>query len=696
MGTTTPNFNLFKPNGADLVNVTTDLAANFDKIDAHGHNGTSVANTPAGTIAATNVQDAINELDGDRVAEAAARAGTNGGASIDPYVQGARPDYTGRVGTTGTGTDNRAPIQAALDAACNMNDSTYFGYLTRRSTTVKLAPGHYWVSAPSSGEPSLSIPAGVTFDCSDATLYCDYPASGTLQWSAIMLGQYSQLHIGRLVNSGKVSVPNANLVYDGVRMVLTDNHSKVIGYKDSEISGFQGAGVRGIGAWITYVKGVRITGNRFGVIASHFGDGFTYVMPGKTLVQLQNLRFATDLWIDDTIIVNCRNGGLIAGASGDAADINATSFDTYGAVVSLKNSTIENIGTYAAKVINASAFRMDSCHIEETGAGDGVLWLDTVRVVTIDNLVYNLEGRTITLPDGSSGVAFPSDFFKFANVQQFALESFYVHIGAGFNPTMRMANTTPGHFQVGGIYYSADVWAAGTIPSSVGNTAISGKYNSRHLILNGTHLWEDTTGLLRRKTSAPASAIDGTPLGNVIGPAGAAAVAYLKPTAALAETIPRATTPLSNAAAGTSGTLRLQAIALPAGTVVTGISFLSGTQAAVAPTHQWFALYDSSRVCLAVTNDDTTTAWGANTAKALNLTAPFTTTYSGLYYIGLLVTVSTTMPSWYVSTSDAVVTGLVPILGGNTADTGLTVPHTLPFTAGAITASAQIRYGYAT
>jgi hypothetical protein len=38
----TPNLNLRKPTNNDTVNVTTDLAENFDKIDAHAHSGTYV------------------------------------------------------------------------------------------------------------------------------------------------------------------------------------------------------------------------------------------------------------------------------------------------------------------------------------------------------------------------------------------------------------------------------------------------------------------------------------------------------------------------------------------------------------------------------------------------------------------------------------------------------------------------------
>lgn len=81
MGTNTPNLNLFKPASSDRVDVAADLATNLDLIDAavagkaatgHTHSGTNVAFTPAGTISATNVQAAIEEVATDAAAALAA------------------------------------------------------------------------------------------------------------------------------------------------------------------------------------------------------------------------------------------------------------------------------------------------------------------------------------------------------------------------------------------------------------------------------------------------------------------------------------------------------------------------------------------------------------------------------------------------------------------------------------------------
>ena len=115
-------------------------------------------------------------------------------------------------------------------------------------------------------------------------------------------------------------------------------------------------------------------------------------------------------------------------------------------------------------------------------------------------------------------------------------------------------------------------------------------------------------------------------------------------TGAIAETIPGgaghgATT------GGATGVVHLHGIYLPKGVTITTISFVSGAQAAVTPTNQWFALCNSSRTVLRVTTNDTTTAWAASTVKPLNLTSTYTTTYSGLHYLACCVTAGT-VPSF--------------------------------------------------
>lgn len=134
----------------------------------------------------------------------------------------------------------------------------------------------------------------------------------------------------------------------------------------------------------------------------------------------------------------------------------------------------------------------------------------------------------------------------------------------------------------------------------------------------------------------------------------------------------------------TSGTLRVVAIGLIAGEVVTTIGTVSA-DAASSPTNQWACLLDRDLNVLAKSTDRTTEAWGATTYKGFDGgTFPFTVTTSGLYYLGLVV-VATTPPTLRIATNTTGLTAIAPITVGNST-TGLTNPASLGATAAALTA----------
>lgn len=150
---------------------------------------------------------------------------------------------------------------------------------------------------------------------------------------------------------------------------------------------------------------------------------------------------------------------------------------------------------------------------------------------------------------------------------------------------------------------------------------------------------------------------------------------------ALYETFDRNLCDEVNTSLLSSGRLSLAAIYLPAGTTINSISFWSATTAAGTPTNQLFGLFDSSYNLLRSSANDTTTAWAANSRKTLALTSAFTTTYSGIHYLGIMVT-ATTVPT--IKGNTAKVGGQLnagaPTMGG-TSTTGLTTA--LPATAAA-------------
>ncbi|MCX4661509.1 right-handed parallel beta-helix repeat-containing protein [Streptomyces uncialis] len=152
-----------------------------------------------------------------------------------------------------------------------------------------------------------------------------------------------------------------------------------------------------------------------------------------------------------------------------------------------------------------------------------------------------------------------------------------------------------------------------------------------------------------------------------------------------------------------SGVLYLVPLWLPRGAVISNIAFVSGATAGAGLTNHWFTLHDRARVALARTADATTAAWAANTAKSLALAqttagaaSSYTTTYSGLHYLGVMVA-GTTPPS-LLGEGRCVAQGTVsPGMGGtNTAQTAPPTVTAGAFTAAAFAAAPILAYAYTT
>lgn len=172
-------------------------------------------------------------------------------------------------------------------------------------------------------------------------------------------------------------------------------------------------------------------------------------------------------------------------------------------------------------------------------------------------------------------------------------------------------------------------------------------------------------------------------------------VANLGITGTIAETMPREICPEVNTVAPTaSGTLFMQAIYLRAGQLVSNITISSATTAAGTPTNYFFALYDGSRNLRAVSANQTTTAWAANTVKTLAMTTPYRVPTSGLYYIGIMMTATTIITTkGGTAKTGGQLASTVPILHG-TSTTGLTT--SMPDPAAAITGGLVTIYAAVT
>ena len=131
-----------------------------------------------------------------------------------------------------------------------------------------------------------------------------------------------------------------------------------------------------------------------------------------------------------------------------------------------------------------------------------------------------------------------------------------------------------------------------------------------------------------------------------------------------------ATMPLNRAVAQqgamTSGILYVTSLGMDAGTPVSSCTMFTNVAAKTGGTHGWYVLLDNTRTVVAVTADqtDAATVWGAtSTGYPLPWAAPYTATYTGRYYVGVMVAESAgTMPTF---------SGATPTTGGIVAGTGV-------------------------
>jgi hypothetical protein len=206
--------------------------------------------------------------------------------------------------------------------------------------------------------------------------------------------------------------------------------------------------------------------------------------------------------------------------------------------------------------------------------------------------------------------------------------------------------------------------------------------------------------------SAVSAATSSTLASGVASATSVGAAPDLRPTGWTSESAPRglmasATVPAAGAV-GATGTLRLTAVYLASGTVVNNLNVMIGSTGATAPTHFWMGLYDNNRNQLATTADQGTAAIAANTLYSLPVAitaagsaTSFTTTYSGLHYVGVLVIATTTLPLQVGPTSSiageyAII--LPPILSG-TSDTATGSAPAFPHQAAALSGSEMVYVG---
>jgi hypothetical protein len=173
---------------------------------------------------------------------------------------------------------------------------------------------------------------------------------------------------------------------------------------------------------------------------------------------------------------------------------------------------------------------------------------------------------------------------------------------------------------------------------------------------------------------------------------------YLEPTGVLAASVDGRMSATSTSAALTTGTVYAVAMPVETGLLVTNITLVSLTAEATG-THAWVGLADNTGKVLAISADNTGAAYfAANTAVTTALANPFTTSYTGLYYMFVCVVASGTMPTFAAAPAftHVAISTAAPIICGTTL-TAQTTPVAVGSSLGTITPTAghQI-YAYLT
>jgi hypothetical protein len=169
---------------------------------------------------------------------------------------------------------------------------------------------------------------------------------------------------------------------------------------------------------------------------------------------------------------------------------------------------------------------------------------------------------------------------------------------------------------------------------------------------------------------------------------------------ALAETIPAWAA--STAVTPTSGDLYIWAVHLGADESIGHVGFVTTTTAGATLNHWWTLVADDTLTVQACSADQTSGAIAASTWFSLAMSTAYVTTYSGLYYLGVMISDNSgTQPTLCGSSAGplvAMLTGAghpVAMLGGQ-SNTGATAALAQGTVLTTPTATADIPYLYAT
>jgi hypothetical protein len=331
----------------------------------------------------------------------------------DPQF-GAVGDYGGAQNTIGSGTDNRAAIQAALDAAYTQGVGGIDDLTGGNSYRVVVPKGKYYISARSDGLPSLSVPLKVELDFSEAELHFDIPPTndfghGILEpnplWCAIKMGNMAGLKVGKLELLPK------DLTYGGGWYGL---HMDAIRVQEADISWIKGAGrehyilgftrgaaIRYIACLNSFVSDLNLASDSFGIVSSYFGTAYSGYTRYRGTSTAESVSVA--LWVHNVSFVNIFKKGIMVGVDGDyhtpaaGGFENVTAGKTGGGPVSVVQCPFENIGEEVVYNQAIGGFYMSDIRIERSGwqgSGSATIISANSQSFSLKNVTWYQQGGT--------------------------------------------------------------------------------------------------------------------------------------------------------------------------------------------------------------------------------------------------------------------------------------------------------------
>lgn len=334
--------------------------------------------------------------------------------ATDPAF-GAVGDYTGTQNTAGTGTDNRAAIQAALNAAYTQGPGGFSDTVNNVSHRVVIPKGKYYISARSDGLPSLVVHLKCELDFSEAELHFQIPPLGDFGhaisepnplWCAIKLGQQASLTIGKMqTKAGQDQTYGGawfGMNLDAVRVQESDISFIRGGGKDHFIFNFRGVGIRCIATYNTFISELHISSCCYGIMQSYFGTAYAGYTRYRGTSAIESV--CTSIWIQTCSFLNIYKGAIWIGSDGDyyvpasgGLEVLSQVNQIGGGPISVIQCAFENIAEDVFRSLAAGSVFLSDIRIERGGWTNslGMISASECRSFRIQNLTWQQEGGSV-------------------------------------------------------------------------------------------------------------------------------------------------------------------------------------------------------------------------------------------------------------------------------------------------------------